>query len=156
MVLTQEEFETLIEDRTKKITEDIIWREDEDKSCSLVFKSKINSESDYPLVIVGRYNSKKESLSYAIIHEKVGRIYGLDIGQNHKNPSDGRRIGRLHKHRWTKKYGDKEAYRPLDITCPATDLRGVWKEFCIESKIVHEGLMTIPPINEQLDLFDII
>lgn len=46
---------------------------------------------------------------------------------------------------------DKEAYVPADITAPVTDPVAVWKQFCQEAKIQHEGKMLQPP-TQQLDL----
>ena len=40
---------------------------------------------------------------------------------------------------------DKEAYVPGDITVPPTDPVGVWKQFCAEAIIQHDGTMHQPP-----------
>ncbi len=53
--------------------------------------------------------------------------------------------GEKHKHRWRKPVRDKEAYVPDDITAPPTDPVSVWRQFCAEAKINHDGVMHPPP-----------
>ena len=55
------------------------------------------------------------------------------------------RSGEMHKHSWSERYRDKEAYVPTDVTAPVSDPVSVWKEFCIESGIQHNGIMDRPP-----------
>lgn len=73
----------------------------------------------------------------------MGRIYALDIGKDHHNPTC-EQVGEQHKHRWTEQFKDKEAYGPKDITEPATNPVAVWKQFCQEARIIHEGILTEP------------
>ena len=40
---------------------------------------------------------------------------------------------------------EKEAYVPTDVTAPVSDPVSVWKEFCIEAGIQHNGRMNRPP-----------
>jgi hypothetical protein len=144
MYLSQDEFEQIINDSTKRIEGDIKWLEDEDHSPAVEFRVEIQSDAGYPLFLKGRFNPLSEKLSYHIIHTGVGRIYGLDLGQDHRNP-DGNAVGEKHKHRWRELVRDKEAYVPSDITSPATSPELVWEQFCEEAKIIHEGKMLPPP-----------
>jgi hypothetical protein len=73
------------------------------------------------------------------------------MGSDHKNP-DGERVGEKHKHRWRYGYRDKFAYVPSDITALVTNPVAVWQQFCLESKIIHNGSLHQPP-HLQLDLF---
>lgn len=150
-MLTQAEFEEFINDTTKQIDGDILWIEDEDHSPAVEFRVELTSNPGYPIFVKGSYNSLTEKLIYALIHRAAGRIYALDLGQDHKNP-DGNLVGEKHKHRWREPYRDKEAYVPPDITAPVTDPVKVWQQFCLESKIKHNGIMQDPP-PLQLDLF---
>jgi hypothetical protein len=74
----------------------------------------------------------------------VGRVYGLDIGKDHHNPQC-EQVGEKHKHRWTERFRDKEAYVPHDITAPASDPVAVWQQFCIEARLEHNGKLLDPP-----------
>ena len=78
-----------------------------------------------------------------LILKTVGRVYGLDLGKDHHNPQCNQ-VGEKHKHKWTGKFQDKEAYVPNDVTEPASDPVAVWKQFCAEAKLTHDGAMTTP------------
>ena len=143
--MTQMEFDALIQDTTKQIAEDIAWSEDEDHSPTVEFRVEVESEPGYPIFIRGSYNVLAASLSFALIHRGSGRIYALDMGKEHHNPSC-ENVGEVHKHRWTDLFADKEAYVP-QLTAPVSQPIEVWKEFCNEAKIKHEGVMhPLPPI----------
>ncbi len=85
--MTQTEFEALLADVTKRIEEDISWIEDEDHSPGVEFRIQVVSDPGFPLFVKGWYNREVQTLSYALIHRGVGRIYGLDLGRDHHNPS---------------------------------------------------------------------
>ena len=68
----------------------------------------------------------------------------LDVGTDHRNPKDKKHIGKLHKHKWTPAYKDKYAYVPDDITAGVNDVVKIWKEFCAEAKITHDGTLSEP------------
>lgn len=141
--MTQAEFETLLADTTKRVEQDIVWQEDEDRSPGVEFRVPVNSDAGFPIFIKGWYNREAQTLSYSLIHRGVG-IYGLDLGKDHHNPSCTY-VGEKHKHSWSEVSRDKDAYAPADITIPATDPVGVWSEFCQEAKINHVGVMHPPP-----------
>jgi len=142
--MKQSEFETLIRDPLKIIDGDIIWNEDEDHSPTVEFRADLSSEAGYPLFVRGSYNPEAKALTYAIIHKSYGRIYGLDLGKDHHNPSC-EYVGEKHKHRWDEKLRDKQAYVPDDITAPTDEPISVWRQFCLEAKISHNGVMYPPP-----------
>jgi hypothetical protein len=152
MPITQNEFEALIADPTKTIDGDLRWAEDEDHSPAFQFRAEIRSESGYPLFVNGRINPLAGTLSFTLIHRATGRIYGLDLGADHHNPTCSH-VGEKHKHRWTDRFADKDAYVPGDITAPADDPLAVWREFCVEAKITHQGILhRPPPVQEELGL----
>ncbi len=151
MIFPQDEFEAILNDLSKKIDGNIEWKHDEQHPFWVGFRAEIISDENYPLFVKGSYNSTIDALSYVIIHRTVGRIYGLDLGKDHANP-DGTRVGEKHKHRWDEVVRDKAAYVPQDITAPASQPLKVWQQFCLEAKIVHNGVMSEPPAR-QLDLF---
>ena len=143
--MNQSEFEAIMKDATKKIVGDISWSKDEDHSPALEFRIEIQSEVGYPIFIKGSYNPPVETLSYNLIHRGSGRIYGLDLGKDHHNPSCTY-VGEKHKHRWNESMRDKEAYVPDDINTGGMgiDPVSVWKQFCREAKIRHEGILHSP------------
>ena len=152
MGLTQLEFDALLADATKRIHGDIDWVEDEDHSPSVEFRAEITSDAGYPLFVRGSFNKLAKALSYTLIHRAVGRIYALDMGKDHHNPSCNN-VGEKHKHRYTERYRDKDAYVPPDITAPAEDPVAVWRQFCAEASIDHAGtLHAAPPVQEDLFL----
>jgi hypothetical protein len=147
--MLQTEFETLINDETKRIVEDISWAEDEDHSPVLEFRVEVESDPGWPLFVRGSYNPRANTLTYALVHRGSGRIYALDLGKDHHNPSC-ENVGEKHKHRWTELFRDKEAYNPADITAAASQPGKVWSEFCAEAKIVHQGFFREPIIQGEL------
>lgn len=142
-MITQQEFEAILSDSSKQINGDISWREDEDKSVAREFRVEIESDSAYPISVLGWINPMSGKLSYALIHHAAGRIYALDLGADHRNPT-GEHVGRKHKHRWTEEYRDKMAYVPDDITAPWNQPIGVWRQFCTEANILHQGKLHRP------------
>jgi hypothetical protein len=142
--MNQSDFEALLLDNTKHIAGDINWVEDEDHSPSVEFRVEVQSDAGYPVFIKGSYNPLAVTLSYTLVHRGSGRIYALDMGKDHHNP-DCHFVGEKHKHRWNEPMRDKEAYVPDDITFPSNDPVGVWKQFCEEALIQHDGQMPQPP-----------
>lgn len=142
--MTQFEFEQLMADTTKRISGDISWSDDEDHSPAVEFRVDVGSQTGYTLFVKGSYNPIAQTLTYALIYPSVGRIYALDMGKDHHNPSCIN-VGDKHKHRWNEQLRDKEAYVPEDITASVTDPVAVWQQFCTESSITHEGVMHAPP-----------
>ncbi len=149
--MKQRDFEALLVDTTKQIQEDITWDDDDDHSPTVEFRVEVVSQAKYPIFVKGSYNVLAQTLTYALIHRSFGRIYGLDMGKDHHNPSCTN-VGRKHKHRWTEELRDKEAYVPEDITALVTEPVSVWRQFCLESRISHNGVMYAPP-PLQLELF---
>jgi hypothetical protein len=142
--MTQQEFEALIDDDSKMITGDVIWSEDEDRSPSVEFRVEVSSSAGYPLFIRASFNALAQTLSYVLIHRGVGRIYGLDLGKDHHNPSC-EYVGEKHKHRWTELQRDKAAYVPQGITAGVNEPLEVWNQFCREARIMHSGTLRLPP-----------
>ncbi len=142
--MTHAEFEALLADTTKRIEGDIAWSDDEDQSPAVEFRAEVASEIGYPLFVRGSFNPEAQTLTYALIHRGVGRVYGLDLGKDHHNPSCDH-TGETHKHRWTDAARDKEAYVPPDITAPPSDPVEAWQQFCSEARIAHNGVLQPPP-----------
>jgi hypothetical protein len=150
LFVTEAELQTILDDSTKVISGDLQWLEDEDHSPAVEFRAEISSSAGYPLFVRGSYNAAIPAVTYAIIHRGVGRIYALDLGKEHHNPSC-QNVGERHKHQWTETFADKEAYLPEDIKAPASAPVAVWDEFCAEARIDHHGTLHEPPLL-QLDL----
>lgn len=148
MSLTQTEFEALLADASKRIEGDIGWTEDEDHSPAVEFRVEVRSDAGYPLFIRGSFNPLARALTYVLIHRGVGRIYCLDMGKDHHNPNC-EHTGETHKHRWTEALRDKEAYAPKDITVVIDDPVMVWRQFCAEARITHNGVLHAPPPRQE-------
>ena len=148
MRLTDAEYRAILEDGTKQIVGDITWGEDEDHSPAREFGIDIESTRGWPLFAKGRCNPEAATLNYTLILKSVGRIYALDLGKDHHNPQCNH-VGEKHKHRWSERYGDKEAYVPDDVNATISDPVAVWREFCAEARIRHEGLMRRPPARQR-------
>ena len=144
MALTQTEFETMLNDATKRIEDDIVWQADEDHSPCVDFRAEVRSDSGWPLFVRGSFNPLIPALSYMLILKTEGRVYGLDLGKDHHNPQC-HQVGESHKHLWTEQFRDKEAYAPADITASPAQPVDVWHQFCAEARIDHQGRMLAPP-----------
>jgi len=142
-MITQQEFETILFDETKRINEDIAWTLDPVHTPALLFRVLVRSEPDWPLSIFGWWNPRTEKLNFSLLLKGTGRIYALNMGTPHRNP-DGRQVGEVHKHRWSDGLRDKQAYEPDDITEPWDRPVAVWKQFCAEAGIIHIGTLTEP------------
>lgn len=144
MALTRAEFEAILQDRSKTIEGDLAWADDEDHSPCVEFRAEVASELGYPLFVRASYNAVAGTLSYGLIHPGVGRIYALDLGKDHHNPSC-EQVGETHKHTWSDLLRDKEAYAPPEITAGAHEPVLAWEQFCLEAAIDHRGQLRPPP-----------
>ena len=144
-MITEEEFEEIIGDRTKRIDGDIRWDADDDHWPAATFRVPVLSASEHKLDLVGRWNPMANKLSYTLVRWGTGRIYGLDMGVDHRNPGrHGTLVGETHKHYWTEEYRDKMAYAPPDITAPRDRPTEVWAQFRAEAGIEHRGTLYTP------------
>lgn len=143
MPLTNAEFAAIMTDK-KQISGNIVWNEDESHSPARVFRAEVESAAGWPLFVQGRYNPLADTLTYALILRTEGRIYGLCMGKDHHNPQCNQ-VGEKHKHRWSEQHRDKEAYIPNDVTASVSEPAAVWKQFCGEAGIEHDGRMDAPP-----------
>lgn len=150
MTLRQQEYDAIIADDTKVIAKNIVW-EGGPNSPAQEFRVEVDSAAGYPIFIQGRYNPSAGKLSYAIIFRGEGRIYGLDLGADHRNPN-GARVGDKHKNYWREGSRGKWAYVPNDITEPWNRPVGVWQQFCAEAKLTHSGIMSQPAVQRSLPL----
>lgn len=150
MVLTNAEFDSILADTSKRIEGDLVWQPDEDHSPCFEFRAEVVSSAGWPLFIRGSFNPLIGALSYVLMLKTAGRVYALDLGKDHHNPQCDH-VGEKHKHRWTERFRDKEAYVPTDITADAGDPVAVWKQFCAEAKISHQGeLRPVPPMQWEM------
>ena len=149
MMISQQEFEIILDDKTKQIVGNLTWTQSKDRSPALRIRADVTSQTGYQLFVAGLYNQFAGKLSYAIIAPGTGRIYALDLGSDHRNP-DGIRVGEKHKHRWREDFREKFAYVPIDITGPWDQPLEVWSQFCAEAKLEHSGIMHPPLVQQRL------
>ena len=151
--MKQQDFDALLADTTKQINGSVEWDMDDDHYPSVEFRIEVVSQPKYPIFVKGSYNQLAQTLTYALIHQRYGRIYALDLGKDHHNPTCST-VGRKHKHRWTELFRDKEAYVPDDITALINDPVDVWFQFCKEAFLMHNGVMYPPPLVQlELELY---
>ena len=149
-MITQQEFEAILSDDTKRVKGDLRWGGDEDHSPAQEFRVRVLSEPGWPLTVIGWWNPRSRKLSYVLRHDAAGRILGLDLGPVvHRNPSSQRLDG-THKHRWANEFRDKQAYVPSDITAEWSQPVVVWEQFCSEVRIAHDGTMVAPAVQEEM------
>lgn len=148
MPITQTEVDVILADPSKRIEGDLRWTEDEDHSPAVQFRVEVGSDAGYPLQVNGRFNALAGTLSFTLIHRGTGRIYALDLGADHHNPTC-QCVGEKHKHKWIDQFADKSAYVPDDITVGVDDPVEVWRQFCAEAKISHAGELQRPPAAQE-------
>ena len=56
MSLTNTEFASIMQDKSKRIEGNIAWVGDEDHSPACIFRANVESEAGWPIFIQGRYN----------------------------------------------------------------------------------------------------
>ena len=145
MSLSQQEFEAILADESKRISGDILWQRDADNSPAVEFRTDVTTDDESYLLLAGRYNASAGKLSFSLILRGSGRIYGLDMGVAHRNP-DGEMIEGVHKNSWREGAGAKWAYAPPDISAQWNDPVEAWRQFCAEARIHHAGIMRPPEI----------
>ena len=150
-MITDEEFQAIIDDDSKRIEGDISWSGDEYYSHAREFRVAVHSDSGESLQINGRYNAYSGKLSFTLLRQGTGRIYGLDLGVSHgrQNPTG---MYAKHKHRWSEARKDKDVYEPPDITAPVDRPVEVWHQFCAEARIDHQGTLRDPPVGLNLPI----
>ncbi len=75
MTITNTEFETILQDESKRIVGDPVWVEDEDHSPSVEFRVEVTSDTGWPLFVRGSYNPLIPALSCTMILKTAGRVY---------------------------------------------------------------------------------
>lgn len=144
MTISQQEFEAILADDTKRITGNIVWGDDIGHYPAREFRAEIRNDGNYSMFIVGEYIPFSGKLSYSLILRGTGRIYGLDLGAAHRNP-DGEMVrGNKHKNYWKDGYRDRFAYIPEDITATWDQPVEAWHQFCAEANLNHQGIMRRP------------
>lgn len=94
-----------------------------------------------------RYNPLSGNYTSILFWQKQTIIRRLDIGKSHQNP-DGTRVGRLHKHRLTDKYGDRVAYEPPEMSL-VDDMVTTLGKFLEECNVEPRVNMLAPPTLQQ-------
>ena len=151
MAISEEEVESILADSTKHIAGDIVWTDDVDHSPAKEFRVEVQTDTEFPLFVAGRFNPFSGKLTFAFILRGTGRVYALDLGKDHRNPQ-GVRIGEKHKHRWMDGFRDTSAYVPVDITETWDRPLAVWVQFCAEARLRHDGMMHAPQLQDELPL----
>ena len=143
-MLSEDEFEAILADSSKRIAADVVWRDDLSHPPARKFRVEVESDTGWPLFLQGWWNPASEKLCYTLFYRGAGRIVGLDLGYDGHTNHDGQVLRGTHKHRWSEHAADKDAYTPLDITTGWHEPVEVWRQFCAETGIVHAGAMLAP------------
>ena len=152
MLFSEREFQQLLADGSKCIRADIVWIDDEDHSPAVEFRAEVENEAGYDLFVHGSFNRLARTLTYCLVLRTVGRIYALDLGKAHHNP-DCQQVGEVHKHYWTERHRDRMAYEPGQITASVEQPGELWRQFCLQARIRHDGHFAKPP-PYQAELFE--
>ncbi len=145
-MLSQQAFDDILSDAGKRIDGDIVWTADTGHYGAMRFRAAVLSAAGHPLFVAGWYRPQSSSLTYTVVHREVGRIYAINFGHPHTNPLTNESMGMKHKHYWTEAHGDAASYIPDDITEPWYSPVAVWRQFCLEFRIEHRGIMILPEV----------
>lgn len=143
-MITDAEFQAIIQDTSKRIEGDIIWYPDEDDSLAREFRVSVLTDNIGQFQLDGRYNPYAGTLIFALKRFGTGNIYVLNLGDFVYHNPTGETLTGTHKQHWTEEFKDKHAYIPPDITTEWHEPVRVWIQFCNESKITHNGRMFAP------------
>ena len=151
MSFSEQDSQSIIDDESKSIDHGLIWRDVRNHPPAKEFQANVATADGHPLIVCGRYDRRAKKLSFTLIHGGVGRIYALDIGAPHRNPT-GELLGVKHKHRWSVSFRGKVAYVPDDITVRWDQQVEAWEQSCAEAKIVHAGTLPVPMDQQEVRL----
>lgn len=141
--VTQVEFDALIADRTKRIEGPIAWIPDQSGTV-FEFRVKVISAGGDQLTIKGSHNRKLGKTTYTLF--STDRIFGADYDRKHGD------AGSFHVHRWDANRQTSTATKAdAGIEIGKDPLR-LWKWFCEQAHIKHEGgaLAPLPPVQRSL------
>ena len=146
--LSQEEFEAILADESKRIVGDLAWRRLATRLPSFRVDAPVASDAGWPLRISGWYRPDEHRLSFTLLCDDQ-RIAGLDFGRNlsHTN-ADGDRLRGSHLHFWSEEESTPPAFSIARITAPADQPLLVWRQFCALLRIMHQGQMMPPGARE--------
>ena len=142
--LSQDEFEAILADESKRIVGDVAWRRLATRLPSFRVDAAVASDAAWPLRISGWYRRDGRRLSYTLLYDDQ-RIAGIDFGRNlsHTN-ADGDRLRGSHLHFWSEQESTPPAFSVARITAPADQPLLVWRQFCALLRIMHQGEMMQP------------
>jgi hypothetical protein len=140
--VTQAEFEALIADLTKRIEGTISWSQDK-SGVVFDFRAKVKSDSGDQLSVKGSHNRKLGKTSYTLF--TTDRIFSVDYDRNHGD------AGNFHIHAWDASRQKCVAMKASGQIEIARDPLRLWKWFCEQAHITHDGVLeSLPPLQESL------
>lgn len=140
--MTQAEFEAIIADLTKRIEGDISWNQDK-SGIVFDFRVKVRSDSGDQLSVKGSYNRKLGKISYTLF--TTDRIFSVDYDRDHGD------AGNFHVHTWDESKRKCIATKATAASEISRDPLRLWKWFCEQAHITHDGvLQSLPPVQETL------
>lgn len=139
--MNEQEIIDFINDPSKRLTGDILWSPAPDNSLAFQFSRIIDHSRFSDISLVGWSNPRARKVTFSYISRdtegKSGRIYGLCVASYHEG------IGPTHKHGIRNGY--LCVYKPQDITASGSDAEAVWRQFCAESLLTHNGWLLGSP-----------
>ena len=148
MALSQEEFDAIIADKSKRIVGDVAWSESLGHQGAVEFGAPVLNYLNRPLRVHGWFRQSERKLSFTLLYGSV-RIAGIDFGRglSHRN-IDGTRIVGAHMQLWVAVAQRAEAI-PLPPEMPEwNEPVQVWVRFCAELGILHLDDLISPAIEE--------
>lgn len=130
--MTAEQVRDFISRPDKRLIGDVVLQSATGHAVAFAFRDRIvyGGEPEVELQIWFNPNARDGKVSIAYFSAGIGRIYGLCVNISHSGM-------KLHKHNGPKSVD--QPYVPKDITAPASNPQGVWREFCTETGLTHDG-----------------
>ena len=144
--MTEDEIVAFINNPAKRIDGDIAWAPAPNRAAAGMYNftrpiAVPTAAGDFPDIYLAAWFHPAARLSFAyVIRDRrgaSGRIYGLCLGRSHGG------LGLTHKHGIRNmRLAD---YVPSDITAPSGAPAAVWRQFCAESGLIHNGRLLAAP-----------
>ncbi len=145
--LTQNEFEAIIADESKRIVGDVVWAPQLDKPGGFKFRAPVQHAGGAGMFVAGFERLRTQRLSFALVYDER-RIAGLDLGAVSHTNEDGTRIVGAHLHLWDARYQKTQAYAAPEITARLEQTLLAWRQICARLHIVHLGQLHEPQREE--------
>ena len=148
--LSQEEFEAILADESKRIVGDLIWVAEPGKPGGFKFRAPVRHAGELDMFVAGFERLSTKRLSFALVYDER-RIAGLDLGAVFHTNKDRTRIVGTHLHLWVEQNQETQAYAAPEVTARFDQTMPAWQQFCARLRIVHLGRFREPQREESIE-----